>query len=297
MHSRPTICGLDIACWKKRFESQIKCLESQGRLVGSLAKRFFILGCQRTGTTLMRLVLEAHPEVFCWDELKAYAVLQQRLGEDHLDVKLVGFKLPRWTEQLLVPSLLDDGPEGPCKNFYRGEKILFLRRDVRDTIASMLKLRAGESNWCAIWVPRILEAKLVNDHSFRDRYAVELAVIEQNPERRLVGLAALYWKYKTEAFFQYQAQGLPVLAVPYERLVTEPRVTLQSVCVHLDIPFHENLLRHDQLPHGELVANGLAIGNTDPKKPIQADSVGQWDRFLTPGDVALIGSICGQLAA
>ena len=28
-------------------------------------------------------------------------------------------------------------------------------------------------------MPRILEAKLVNDHSFRDRYAVELGVIEQ----------------------------------------------------------------------------------------------------------------------
>jgi Sulfotransferase family len=46
-----------------------------------MQERFFILGCQRTGTTLMRLVLESHPDVFCYDELKSYAVLRQRSVE------------------------------------------------------------------------------------------------------------------------------------------------------------------------------------------------------------------------
>jgi hypothetical protein len=100
-----------------------------------MEERFFIVGCQRTGTTLLRLILETHPDVFCYDELNGYAVLQTSPVENPSLARLVGFKIPRWTEQLTRPILVDEGAEGFSNNFYRGEKILFLRRNVRDTIA------------------------------------------------------------------------------------------------------------------------------------------------------------------
>jgi Sulfotransferase family len=37
--------------------------------------RFFVAGCQRSGTTLLRLVLECHPRVYCFDEAIGYRVL------------------------------------------------------------------------------------------------------------------------------------------------------------------------------------------------------------------------------
>jgi hypothetical protein len=261
-----------------------------------MQEHFFILGCQRTGTTLMRLILESHPDIFCYDELKGYATLQKLVPEDLPYIRLIGFKLPRWTEQLTCHVLIDEGPEGPCGNFYRGEKILFLQRDVHDTIASMLKLKAGESNWCEIWVPRIIEAKLAHDDTFRARYSEELDLIE-GCNKRLIGLAALYWKYKTDSFFLYRDRGFPVLAVSYNRLVTDPQSALQLVCVHLGISFHENLLRHNEFKHSELFDNGLTVGNTDPAKPIRADSVGQWQRFLTDEDRDLITRVSGDLPA
>ncbi len=39
-------------------------------------KLFFILGCQRTGTTLMRLILESHSMVKCFDEPQCYEILK-----------------------------------------------------------------------------------------------------------------------------------------------------------------------------------------------------------------------------
>lgn len=253
-------------------------------------ERFFVLGCQRTGTTLLRLILEAHPEIVCYDEIKGYRILQNSVAEDSSPARLVGFKLPRWTEQLTRPILYDEGAEGHCNNFYRGERILFLRRNVRDTIASMLKFKAGHSNWCEIWVPRIIQSKVAREAKFRARYAAELSIIESCGSP-LIGLAALYWKYKNDAFFDYCEAGLPVLAVSYENLVTNPRPVLQSVCRHLGIAFHENLLRHHELPHTELFENGLAVGNSDPKSPIQSHSVGQWQRFLSKEDLHIVDSI------
>lgn len=266
------------------------------RVTFSEVERFFILGCQRTGTTLLRLILEGHPDVACYDEIKGYAILQNSVAENFPSVRLTGFKLPRWTEQLTRPILFDEGAEGFCRNFYRGEKILFLHRDVRDTIASMLKLKAGASNWCELWVPRIISSKIAREEGFRERYAEELTIIEKC-HARLLGLAALYWKYKTEAYSTYYAKGLPVLAVRYEDLVSDPGPVMQSVCKHLGIAFHHNLLRHNELPHTELFANGLTVGNTDPNQPIIKDSVGQWVRFLSGQDLDLIDRIAGDTAA
>jgi hypothetical protein len=254
--------------------------------------RFFILGCQRTGTTLLRLILETHPDVACYDEINGYAVLRNSAVEKLSPARLVGFKLPRWTEQLTRPYLSSEGEEGLCKNFYRGEKILFLQRDVRDTIASMLKLKTGASNWCATWVPRIILAKIAQEETFRLRYALEMSIIE-SCTAPLVAMAALYWKYKNDAFFQYYNQGLPVLAVSYEDLVRNPRPVLESVCRHLGISFHDNLLHHNKFPHTELFENGLTVGNTNPKAPIQAGSVGQWERLLSNEELRAIDRIIG----
>lgn len=256
----------------------------------SILDCFFVLGCQRSGTTLLRLILEAHPDVVCYDEIKGYAILQSGLVENPSGARLVGFKLPRWTEQLTNPVLYDEGAEEHCTNFYRNEPILFMRRDVRDNIASMLKLKAGQSNWCELWVERIIKSKIVREASFRERYATEISII-QDSGSPLIGWAALYWKYKNDAFFDYSAAGLPVLAVVYENLVTDPRPVLQSVCRHLGIAFHKDLLRHHQIPHTELLDNGLAVGNSNPNLPIQADSIGQWERFLSKHDLSIIESI------
>jgi hypothetical protein len=277
---------------KKTFEHSLGSLI----LIPVQQEHFFILGCQRTGTTLLRLILETHPELACYDEIRGYEVLQNSAVNNYPDARLVGFKLPRWTEQIRNAVLWDEGLPGTCKNFYRGEQILFLLRDVRDTIASMLKLKVGEFTWCELWVPRIIEAKLAREEAFGKRYAKELTSIE-HCDSRLIGLAALYWKYKTQAFFDYREEALPVLAIPYEQLVRDPHPVLQSACWHLGIEFEENLLSHNKFQHSEVFANGLTLGNTDPRKPIQADSVGQWKQFLSAKDSSIIEHVAGDLSA
>jgi hypothetical protein len=242
---------------------------------------------------LLRLILEAHPDIVCYDEMKGYAILQNSIVENFPPAQLVGYKLPRWTEQLTSPILFDEGVEGSCNNFYLGEKILFLHRDVRDTIASMLKLKTGGSNWCDFWVPRIISSKIAREEGFRKRYSDELSIIDQC-HSPLLGLAALYWKYKTDAYYSYADKGLPVLAVCYEDLVSDPRPVIQSVCNHLGIAFHRNLLHHSELPHTELFVNGLTVGNTNPKQPISTGSVGQWVSFFSARDLDLIEQIAGN---
>jgi len=257
--------------------------------------RFFILGCQRSGTTLLRLILESHPDVFCYDERTAYNILQGLAPEEPArPVTRIGYKVPRYTEQLLDPVLRDEGLEGDCAPFYQGEPILFVVRNIYDTIASMRKLTVNGVSWLEEWATRILEAKYRQDESFRERFAAEWEQIDQLPDR-LLGQAALYWKYKTEALFRYQAAGFPILPVKYEQLVAQPEPVLHSICEFLGIAFDPRLLRHNEAAHTELFENGWTVGQTDPSQPIHRSSVGQSAKYLSTAECASIDVIAGTV--
>lgn len=261
---------------------------------------FFIAGCQRSGTTLLRLVLESHPELECFDEVDGYRILATGVNQVRSAKPLVGFKIPRWTEQLLAPLLWDYGlPERPSR-FYSGQKIIFMVRNVKDTIASMLKLRTGTATWLETWGEPIIEQKIQKDPAFAHRYSRELHLRAESTNRQ-VASGAFYWKYKNDAFFDLVHSGCPVLPVVYESLVCNPRSELERICSFLGIRWHAAMLEHPRLAHREVFETGLTLGNTDPKRPIDAASVDQWESFIPrealPDIEAIAGTTQRQLQA
>jgi hypothetical protein len=239
-------------------------------------------------------VLECHPHIFCFDELTAYKALCGQEYPVPLGVRWMGYKVPRWTEQLGKRKLWDPGLEEVGYSVYHREPILFMLRDVRDTVASMLRLRADAGkSWLEKHGPTILGAK-TRYRSFRERFARDLDFVQaSNNSLPLIG--ALYWKYKTEAFFSYRARGWPVCPVVYERLVTNPERELRGVMKFLDLLWHTGLLEHARAPHREVNALGMAPGNTDPSRPIEATAVGQWSRVLSSETEEQMDIIAGEL--
>jgi Sulfotransferase family len=259
--------------------------------------RFFIIGSQRSGTTLMRLILECHSQIQCYDEESSYEILA---GQREADRKkaLSGLKVPQLTEQLAEPFLCDDvdirAREPGVQNSYDGEKLIFMIRDARDTVASMLGLKW----WLALCADPVLESKINNDSAFANQYAAEIAIARASSYYQ-AARAALIWRYKSDSLWDYIDRGYRVLPVRYETLVKWPRVELTNVCRFLSVSFESSLLRHESMPHGELNADGMATGNTNPKRSISDASVGRWrQRFSTPqiGEILRIaGNTQGRL--
>lgn len=257
--------------------------------------RFLIAGCQRTGTTLMRLLLESHSRVECIDEFLSYQVLADRRQPPSLAAdlaNLVGFKIPVWTEQLLQPTL--DGNElaflpglKKTPNFYRGEKIVFMTRSPYDTVSSMLRLKVDGKPWIQLCAPIISSKR--SDPRFAEAFERELAIADRSDDRD-VAFAAIYWKVKSSSLAAYQEAGMPTAAVSYERLVATPEPVLRGVVNFLELEWEDALLRHHEVGHPQVVA-GSAIGGTNPGRPIDAASVGQWEWALSPAQVEIIRSI------
>jgi len=258
---------------------------------------FFITGCQRSGTTLVRLVLESHPEVGCFDEQWSYELLPELRGKRARDViaslrkRCVGFKVPRYAEQLLQRST-DDPDYGRGPAFYRREPVVFLLRDANDVIASMLALKYPDgTSWLDKFGAPIL-AHAARGRAFARRYRAALQLIEQGGFSGAAA-GALYWRYKTDAFFDYREAGLPVLGVVYERLVAAPRPQLARVLRFLGLEWDERVLEHPRFEHGELDIRGRAIGGTDPLRAIDAASVGRHRAELSERERAAVAEIAG----
>jgi hypothetical protein len=262
------------------------------------ARRFYVAGCQRTGTTLMRLMLESHPAIACMDEDRSYALLpslNRRRGRQAIarcEKPLVGFKIPRFAEQLLDLSM-DDPEFGSFPNPYAGEPIVFLHRDVKDVVASMMSLTYPDgSTWMERYGKPILTYKS-RQNGFASHYGSLLEKVEHlgSPPH---AVGALYWRYKSEAFLRYREAQAPLLGVYYERLVADPASEMRRVLSFLGITWDDRVLAHPRAPHGELDKDGLAIGNTDPSRPIDDRSVGQFTERLTQQEIRDIREIVGS---
>jgi protein-tyrosine sulfotransferase len=255
-------------------------------------KWFFVIGCQRSGTTLARLVLESHTAIQCYDELVAYDILAGKMRADRRR-DLLGFKVPRLTERIdRVP--FDTASADGAYRMYGGEPLVFMVRDVRDTVSSMCRLSYGRYTWFEVYGLPSLIQRCSLDPALRDVYA-RMLNHSGTPRCKSLAGAAVYWRYKVAALFDYLERRYPVLVVKYEDLVRQPEAELRRVCRFLAVPWQASMLSHESIEHGELCEDGRAIGNTDPTRPIDQRSVGQWEGHFTEEETAVILEAAGPV--
>lgn len=252
-----------------------------------------ITGCQRSGTTLLSLVLNSHPQIQGVDEVdfdRAKAALYLNSPEYHSHV---AFKLPSHAHRVESFGALS------------AARIIWCIRDPRAVIASMMNLNLQASGLVMPWARHPVGAQreienglLVLEHHgrvlpemLRQQYG-QLRDMPAELRGREEGLllAALCWRIKQELLAVYQTLALPMYVLHYEKLAMEKETEIRAVLAFLELAWHEDVLQHHRLHQG------TSTGLTENSRAIDERSVAKWKQQLTAVELRRIAEICADLA-
>jgi len=256
-------------------------------------KPILITGCQRSGTTLLSLILDSHPRIRSIDEMdyrpRRFAEYLQQ-PDYHPNV---AFKLPGYAHA--VKSFADI-PES---------RVIWCIRDPRDVVLSMVRLQLGFEQRTVSWVhhplgaDREIQRSLSGADKLSDKkltaYLEKYRQINSKPpaarnHKESIFTGALCWTLKNRLLDEYKKDGVPYYILRYEDLLADSRGTVGSMLEFLGLPWHDNVLRHHQLHSGQ------SVGGTDNSRQIDVANKGKWKREFSREDLAIIRSLCSDVA-
>lgn len=269
-----------------------------------------VVGVGRSGTTLLRLMLDSHPELAIPPETGFLPAINQRreeLAAETLADLLVA--APQWPDFHLDESelraelgrLRPFSPAAGARCFYR----LYARRFGKRRWGDKTPVYGRHMPAIEELLP---EARFV--HLIRDGRDVALSLrplwfAPGQDARTLAG----YWREGIEAARRDAPSCRHYLETRYEDLIAEPVRVLSQVCDFLDLPYTSEMLayparaaarlgevRDQQQPGGPLVTRAQRLGQhpflTAPPRP---DRAGRWRQEMSSADVGEFEAVAGDL--
>jgi hypothetical protein len=269
-----------------------------------------IVGVPRSGTTLLRMMIDAHPEVAIPPEtgfLPTLAELDQTQGADEAARIITAFQ--SWPDFKLDPTALAAAihrlspptPAEAARAFYR----LYAERFGKSRWGDKTPTYGSSIDRIASLLP---EARFV--HIIRDGRDVMLSV------RNLwfkpgdtVEACAMDWATRLARTQELGSQVPHYLEVRYEALVMNPEPILREICAFLELPFAPSILRYHvhsgarldehEARYGEdghlIISTAARLHNQRlVMEPPRRDRIGRWRFDLSAAELARFDAVAGE---
>ncbi|KAL1490256.1 hypothetical protein ABEB36_012982 [Hypothenemus hampei] len=228
----------------------------------------FIGGVPRSGTTLMRAMLDAHPDVRCGQETRVIPRLLQlrfhwlksekesmRLEQAGITQEVLNSAIAAFTMEIIAkhgepaPRLCNKDPllikmGSYVIDLFPNAKFIFMVRDGRATAHSIITRKVTITGF--------------DLSSYRQCLKKWNSAVEaMNNQCREMG--------KTKC-----------LRVPYEQLVLHPKEWMEKVLKFLDIPWNDSVLHHE-----DFINNGISLSKVERSsdqviKPVNLEALTKW---------------------
>ncbi|KAK6016590.1 hypothetical protein OSTOST_17924 [Ostertagia ostertagi] len=213
--------------------------------------RFLEGGIPRSGTTLLRAMLDAHPDVRCGEETRVIPSI----------LALVS-KMKRNTTGLFLAILLQviagHGAPAPrlCNKdpytlnaatylarIFPNARFLFVIRDGRATVHSMIS--------------RKIPVERFNVSSYRQSLKAWNEIISTMDE-------------------QCRKISIKCLRVYYEQLVLHPESEMRRILEFLELPWSPSVLRHEHYIGKKIKLSKMELSSDQVIKPLNTDALSKW---------------------
>ena len=259
-----------------------------------------IVGCQRSGTTLVGQILGAQKKCYLIDEFEglypwynSWINAEDKASELLSDVIIKAAKKYKDNRKKynIQSDILDHTIIAKAPNLtysfiqlsqhVPSPSIVFMVRDARAVVSSMLELKhidmAGN------------QLKLINQFDeLKVKYEEELFSLNDEALALHIRLAYL-WKIKTSMYFSFVKNNAIPYLLKYEDLVSDPFMYTTELLQHIQ------LKKQEQFKQYNTVMKGSGPGNTSREVPINKSSLDKWKIKLTPKQVDDILTITGNL--
>ena len=272
---------------------------------------FFIIGRPRSGTTMLRTILDAHPNVSIPLEGKVIVFLHFKYGkiENWNNSKLLEFyhdiftqaKIDYWiiNKKQLKEDILKLGPNA---TFTRLIKLLYLNYvsffDKREIILIGDKNPGYSYNISELRVMLKLfpNAKIIHlTRDYRDHY---LSMSKIDFEGNHLSLVCYRWKYSFNQVRKIMVTNMNnYYFIRYEDLVLNPKSEVVNICNFLNIPYDEDMVHYYRIKDKVLAIHTQEEVDRYHSKlfhPISSDFIYGWKRKLSKRQIELADSVVGK---
>ena len=253
---------------------------------------FFIAGCGRSGTTLFRIILNAHPEVFVPPETYFFNGIAKGFGVDNTSSeKKICKLLSKWwirdmkVEKSAIVELLDNSSHS-----WREVFLAFIGALSADSGA----IRFGEKTPGHFkFAQRLLDeyphCKIIL--LLRDPRASFASFRSAKVGTGQVSDFIKKWSYATEV--AQSLEGNPrVKRVYFEELITDTEGVMDSVCTFLNISFHDDMMNYHSRKDRDYSPEQTHHENT--QRPIFTSGLVKWKSQLSTTQIGLIEHSLGE---
>lgn len=270
---------------------------------------FFILCKGRSGSTLLQMLLNGHPQVQVPLESRFFIYLHQKyasktswtakdLNQFYKDLFLDDRFREFWkADRVQLQKALEKEPANTT--FARLYKIVCLYHEFEKTKVD-IQLIGDKNPVNCLFIPEIKRAfpKAKFIHLVRDPRDVCLSQIT-NFSIESLAIAAQKWKLFNKTVERHKAQDPSgFFTLRYEDLVKNPEKSIKEICSFLEIDFRENMIdtnkrNRDYSQIDEALEIEKKHGNVN--KPISTKSIGKWQKNFTAEQVKKVEGIVKPL--
>lgn len=242
-----------------------------------MTQRIGVLGVQRSGTTLMGLILRGNSGCGYYEEPKGPKAFMEQDGVD----PYMGYKITQytqWAQRLSSMEMTGDAPKA---------KYLFCKREVLPTVASMTKLKWIQPGACGEEIESCIENTF--DGEYKD-YLIKASKLDYKvPEDILrLGVTCVMGKHYFEREFNLLHDSF---TVQYEELTSNPEPKIREICEFIGIPYQDTMFNF-QSKFGYYKLYG-----TEGSRKIDTKSHEKYKEDISEDNLAIATKIASEMEA